>query len=284
MQLRGASFAFDDERRRTYVMGVVNVTPDSFSDGGRYLGREAAIARGRELGAAGADLLDVGGESTRPGAAPVDAAEEWARIGEVIAALAALPVPVSVDTYKAEVAGRALAAGAQVVNDVSGGALDPAILDVAARADAVMVLGHLRGDPRTMQKEIAFADVFEEVTTELAAVIARARAAGVRRIVADPGLGFGKTAAHNLVLLGRAGELSDRLGVPVMVGPSRKAFLGQLTGLPVDERGAATLGSVVAAALRGAQFVRVHDVAPARHALAVADAVVAAARASRGAP
>ena len=259
---------------RTYVMGVVNVTPDSFSDGGRFLDEGGAVAQALRLAAEGADLVDVGGESTRPGAAPVDANTERARVVPVIERLAReLRIPISVDTYKAEVASAALAAGAEIVNDVSGGLLDPRILDLCGEANAVYVAGHLRGDPRAMQERIEFSDLFAEVADEMSAALARARAAGVRRLVADPGLGFGKTVQHNVTLLARAGELSARLGVPVMVGPSRKAFLGALTGLPVERRDAPSLAAAVAAAVRGADFVRLHAVADARAALAVADAV-----------
>jgi dihydropteroate synthase len=195
-------------------------------------------------------------------------------VAPVVAALAGLPVPISVDTSKAEVAEAALAAGAEVVNDVSGGRLDPRIREVCAAHGAVMIVSHLRGAPRDMQARIEFRDVFEEVADELAEALAQARAAGVTQLIADPGLGFGKTAEHNLVLIARAGELGERLGVPVMLGPSRKSFLGKLAGRPVEDRLAATLGAVVAGALAGAAFVRVHDVAPAREALAVADAVM----------
>lgn len=258
---------------RTYVMGVVNVTPDSFSDGGRYLELDAALAHAGRLVAEGADLLDVGGESTRPGATSVDEATERERVLPLIARAASLGVPISIDTSKAAVASAALAAGAEIVNDVSGGRFDPDLLSVCARAGAPLIVGHVRGTPSAMQRSIDFVDVFEEVVAELGESIARARAAGVERLIADPGIGFGKTVAHNLVLLARAGELGERLGVPVMVGPSRKAFLGELSGRGVGERDAPSLGAAVAAAMRGADFVRLHAVADARAALAVADAV-----------
>ena len=259
---------------RTYVMGVLNVTPDSFSDGGQYLDGQAAVVRGRRLGEEGADLLDIGGESTRPGAEPADEATERARVVPVIAALAeTLPIPISVDTRKAAVAEAALTVGAAVVNDVSGGRHDPRLLEVCARFGAPLILGHLRGDPATMQGQIRFDDLFAEVAAELATQIELARAAGVTALIADPGIGFGKTTAQNLILLARAGDLSRQLGVPILVGPSRKRFLGELCGLPVGERLAPTLGAVVAAACYGADLVRVHDVAAARHALTVADAI-----------
>jgi|SRR5579871_2941931 len=265
--IRCGSAVFDGSR--TYVMGVVNATPDSFSDGGRFATVEEAVAHGRLLVEQGADIVDVGGESTRPGAVPVDEASEAARVLPVIARLAALGVPVSIDTSKAAVAERAIALGATIVNDVTGGR-EPRLVEVCARAGALLVAGHWRTDGN-------HGEIFDDVAGDLARSIARARQAGVERIVADPGLGFGKTAAHNLVLLARAGELSRKLGVPVMVGPSRKRFLGELTGRPVLDRLAPTLGAVVASAMRGADFVRVHDVAEARAALAVADAVTRAA-------
>ncbi len=263
--LRCGGAVFDGSR--TYVMGVVNATPDSFSDGGAY----DPLERGRALAAAGADLIDVGGESTRPyGAVPVDAATEQARVVPVIEQLAReVAAPVSIDTYKAATAEAAIAAGAALVNDVTGGS-DPALFAVCARARVPLVVGHWR-------REGGHADVFEEVCHDLARALARARAAGVAQVIADPGLGFGKGTRENLVLLARAGELSARLGVPVMVGPSRKRFLGELTGRPVGERLAPSLGAAVAAAMRGADFVRMHDVAEARAALTVADAVRGAA-------
>jgi dihydropteroate synthase len=253
---------------RTYVVGVVNVTPDSFSDGGRYLEPERAVAHGLELAASGADILDVGGESTRPGATPVDATVERERVVPVIAELARrVEVPISVDTAKPEVAEAALAVGADLVNDVSGHD-QPALWDLCARAGAALVVGHWRRDGEATHRAL-----FDEVARELDADLGAARRAGVTRLIADPGLGFGKTAAHNLELLARAGELSARLGAPVMVGPSRKRFLGALTGRPPAERDAATVGACVAAAMRGADFVRVHDVRAVRDALAAADAV-----------
>jgi dihydropteroate synthase len=258
---------------RTYVMGVVNVTPDSFSDGGEWLDAGRASARGRALVEAGADIVDVGGESTRPGSRPVAADEQWRRVAPVIAELAARTL-VSVDTCSAEVAERALAAGAELVNDVSGGALDAALLPVVARHGAAVILGHLRGTPATMAEAPAFGDVVGEVTEELGARIERAVAAGVARgrILIDPGLGFGKTARHNLELLGRLGELG-RLGCPIVVGASRKSFLGQLTGRPAGERELATAAADAIAILHGAHVVRVHDVAAQIDAVRVADAV-----------
>src|SRR5262245_16794641 len=272
---------------RVTIVAVLNATPDSFSDGGRFvdadgaLDLEAALDAARALVAAGAHVLDVGGESTRPGASPVPASVEIARTRPLVEALAkVLPVPVSIDTRRAAVAEAALEAGARVVNDVSGLRADPALAERAARAGATLIVGHLRGEPARMQQEIAFTDVVAEVGDELAAALARARDAGVprARLVADPGLGFGKKLPHNLALLANLGELRARLGVPLLVGPSRKSFLGELTGEPVGARDAASAVACGIAAFTGADAVRVHDVAGARRAVAIG----AALRAARG--
>ena len=274
LELGGRTFAWGT---RTYVMGVVNVTPDSFSDGGRYLGAEAAIAHGVALVEAGADLLDVGGESTRPGAQPVGVEEELARVVPVIEGLRAhTSVPLSVDTTKAAVAREALRAGAHLINDITGFGSDAELPRVVAEAGAACCLMHIQGTPATMQQAPRYDDLVDEVLAFLEAAVARAVAAGVPRgrILLDPGIGFGKTFDHNLYLLRRLGELRV-LGLPLLVGTSRKGFLGKLTGgKPASERLAATLGSVAAvAALGGAEVVRVHDVSEARDALAVADAI-----------
>ncbi|WP_257457085.1 dihydropteroate synthase [Archangium lipolyticum] len=275
--LGGRTFTFGT---RTYVMGVVNVTPDSFSDGGRYFDTERAIAHGLRLAEAGADILDVGGESTRPGSPPVPAEEEVARIVPVIQGLRArTEVPISVDTTKAAVAREALKAGAVLVNDISGFLFDPELPRVTAEAGAACCVMHIQGTPETMQKDPHYEDVVDEVLAFLEDSVARAVAAGVprERVLVDPGIGFGKTLGHNLFLLRRLGELRV-LGLPVLVGTSRKSFLGKLAGgKPANERLAATLGSVAVVAAAGdADFVRVHDVAEVRDALAVADAVRAA--------
>jgi dihydropteroate synthase len=269
---------------RPVVMGVVNVTPDSFSDGGRYLDPGAAVAHGLELAAAGADLLDVGGESTRPGAEPVDDAEERRRVVEVVRRLAAeAGVPVSIDTTKVRVASAALEAGAAIVNDVSAGRFDPAILEVTAAAGAGYVLMHMLGEPRTMQDDPQYDDVVAEVGDFLVERLDAARAAGVAEaaLAADPGIGFGKTVEHNLVLLARVRDLCDRVGVPVLVGTSRKRFLGQIVagvgGLSSEpsaaDRDDATLATVVWAIDHGARIVRVHDVRPAARAVALLHAM-----------
>ena len=272
---------------RVAVMGIVNVTPDSFSDGGRFLDPGAAVAHGIELAGQGADVLDVGGESTRPGAAPVPADEELRRVIPVVERLAATTsVPISVDTTKAAVARAAIDAGASVVNDVSAGRLDPDILGVAAEAGAGYVVMHMQGEPRTMQAEPHYDDVVAEVGDFLADRVGAARAAGVEEgaIAADPGIGFGKTVEHNLRLLAGLPAIAERVGVPVMVGASRKTFVGKVLAragavsgdLPVDQREEGTLATVVWAVERGASIVRVHDVLPAVRAVRLLDALRAA--------
>jgi len=254
---------------RPAVMGIVNVTPDSFSDGGRFLDPDTAVAHALELVAAGADLLDVGGESTRPGAEPVAEGEELRRVLPVVERLAAESgVPVSIDTSKASVAQGALAAGARVVNDVAAGA-DPVMFEAVAAAGAGLVVMHMQGEPRTMQRDPHYDDVVVEVGDFLLDRLAAARAAGVHTasLCADPGLGFGKTGAHNVELLARLGELVARLDVPVLVGPSRKSFIGHVVGDDLIARDDGTLATVTWAADQGARIVRVHDAGSASDAL-----------------
>lgn len=264
---------------RCLVVGVLNCTPDSFSDGGKYAGAEAAVEAGVAMAEAGADWIDVGGESTRPGSVAVGAEEELRRVVPVIEGLKRrleARVRISVDTYRAETAREAVRAGASVVNDISGGMLEPAILGVAAETGATVVLGHLRGAPATMMENIAFGHVVDDVAAELMARIHAAREAGCRDVWADPGIGFGKRIEHNLALLGRMDEICERLEVPVMVGVSRKAFIGQLTGRVPAERQFGTAAAVSACVLAGARAVRVHDVAPMVEVVKVADAIRAA--------
>jgi dihydropteroate synthase len=249
---------------RCLIMGVVNVTPDSFSDGGRYLDHRAAVAHGLALAAEGADLLDVGGESTRPGAGDVEEAVELERVLPVVQELARTAgVPVSVDTRKAAVARAALAAGASMVNDVSAGRHDPDLFHVAADAKAPLVLMHMRGTPATMQDDPRYDDVAAEVEAFLAERCQAAEAAGVdhEALVVDPGIGFGKRDQDNYALLDGLVRFS-RLGHPVMVGTSRKGFIGRALGAPVDQRLEGTAATVVWAVERGARIVRVHDVGP----------------------
>jgi dihydropteroate synthase len=262
------------------VVGVVNVTPDSFSDGGRYLNPGAACDRAHALAAEGADIVEVGGESSRPGARPVPAAEELRRVLPVVRRLTReLPIPVAVDTWKAPVAEAVLDAGADLLNDITALAGGPALAAAAGRAGAGLILMHMRGTPETMQQDPAYADVVGEVRAALGAAAARAEAEGVApdSIAVDPGLGFGKTVRHNLELLGRLGELCA-MGRPVMVGASRKAFLGAVLEAPLEERLEGTLAAGAAAILQGASLVRVHDVRPMVRVARVLAAI------ARGAP
>jgi dihydropteroate synthase len=263
--------------RRFTIMGIVNVTPDSFSDGGQYIDSERAIAHGLELEAEGADILDIGGESTRPGAAPVPEAVELDRVLPVISGLRARGVraEISIDTAKAGVAAEAIAAGASIVNDVTALRGDPGMAEVVAAAGVRCCLMHMRGTPRTMQDDPRYGDVVSEVTAFLQARLEHAVAAGIaaERVILDPGIGFGKTPEHNLELLRRLPELVA-LGRPVLVGTSRKSFLGRLTGRDVSHRLAATIATNLLAYAGGAQIFRVHDVAPMHDALAVTAATV----------
>ena len=261
---------------RCLVMGIVNVTPDSFADGGRYLDPAAAVAHGLELAAEGADLLDVGGESTRPGAAYVEEAVELRRVLPVVEGLAAATdVPISIDTRKAAVAAAALAAGATMVNDVSAGRDDPDLLGVAAEAGAAVVLMHMQGTPATMQDDPRYGDVLAEVEAFLQERLAAAEAAGVasEALVVDPGIGFGKRDEHNYALLAGLARLT-RLGHPVLVGTSRKGFIGRALDRPADQRVEGTAATVVWAVERGARIVRVHDVAPMVRSVRMTEAML----------
>jgi len=266
--------AFDCSER-TLVMGILNVTPDSFSDGGRFLGERAAVDHGVNMAESGADIVDVGGESTRPGSDPVGAEVEIERVVPVIERLARyLPgIPISIDTRKAEVAAAALEAGATIVNDVSGGS-DPAMFELASQHGAGIVLMHMRGDPKTMQVEPIYDDVVAEVHEYLRERVEAAEFAGVEpdRIVVDPGIGFGKDLDHNLALIRRIDAFLD-LGRPVLVGPSRKRFLGTLLDLPEDQRVEGTAAAVAWMVSRGAHVVRVHDVQEIVRVVRVVDAI-----------
>ncbi len=272
-QLPGCRF---DLSRRVLVMGILNVTPDSFSDGGRYVNPDTAVRQGLELARLGADIVDIGGESTRPGSDPVSISDELARVLPVIERLAPqLQVPISIDTSKAEVARQALAAGARVVNDVSALLGDPAMARVVSEAQAGLVLMHMLGTPRTMQRDPVYGDVVAEVACFLRERLQAAESAGIprERILLDPGIGFGKTHDHNIALFRRMGELA-RLGRPLLVGPSRKAFLGRLLeDAPPAERLEGTAAAACAAILAGARVVRVHDVAPLARVARVAVAL-----------
>jgi dihydropteroate synthase len=266
----------DPQPGRPTLMGVVNVTPDSFSDGGLYLEPQAAITHGRRLAEEGAAIVDVGGESTRPGAQPVDGPEELRRVLPVVEALAAEgSAEVCIDTTKAGVARAALAAGAAIVNDVSAFRFAPEMAGVVGIAGARCVLMHMLGEPRTMQRDPRYGDVVSEVKSFLEARLRFAVAEGVPEedVWLDPGIGFGKTVEHNLELIRRLGEIAA-IGRPVVIGTSRKSFLGGLTGRPTDERVPGTIATNVLALERGASVFRVHDVGAVRDALAVAAATV----------
>jgi dihydropteroate synthase len=257
------------------LMGVVNVTPDSFSDGGLYLDPSAAVAHGRALAGAGAAILDIGGESTRPGAAPVAAEEELRRVEPVIAALAGVAEAISVDTSKARVAEAALDAGAGIVNDVTALRGDPEMAALVADRGAGLVLMHMAGEPRTMQANPEYGDVVAEVRDFLAARLDAAVAAGIdeSRIWLDPGIGFGKSVAHNLELLRGLPELAT-LGRPIVLGTSRKSFIGKTDGSETDDRIGGTIATSILAALAGVQVLRVHDVREMSQALRVTSAVL----------
>ena len=261
---------------RPALVGVVNVTPDSFSDGGKFLDPKAAVAHGEELAAEGADIMDVGGESTRPGAEPVGAGEELARVIPVIRGLAAaVKTPISIDTRHARVAREAVAAGACLVNDVTGLTGDPEMARAVAETRAGLVIMHIQGDPRTMQQDPVYDNIMADICRFLRRSIVAAREAGVPEdhIFVDPGIGFGKRLQHNLQILARLGQLRT-LGRPIMVGPSRKRFIGEVTGIEAPaERLFGTAAACAMAVAQGALALRVHDVLQMRQAVAVAAAI-----------
>jgi dihydropteroate synthase len=258
---------------RTHLMGILNVTPDSFSDGGRYFDLENAVAQGEKLATDGADMVDIGGESTRPGADPLPLNEEIRRVVPVIEQLARrIDIPISVDTYKSQVANAALEAGACIVNDISGLTSDPQMLAVVLRQRATVVLMHMAGTPRTMQENPHYVDVVQEVREFLAGQATLAHKAGVKQIIVDPGIGFGKNLNHNFELMRNLRACSPP-GYPVLVGPSRKSFIGKILQLKIDERLEGTAAAVAACILRGAHIVRVHDVKEMKRVALVADAL-----------
>jgi dihydropteroate synthase len=271
---------------RTWLMGIVNVTPDSFSDGGRYFDAAKAVERGLEFVADGADIVDVGGESTRPGSRPVPATEEIGRILPVIESLRKqTQALLSIDSTKAAVAQAALDAGADIVNDTSAFRFDPAMPGVVARAGAGVVLMHMQGTPLTMQNAPHYDDLLGEIVTFLSDRIRVAEAAGIprERVIVDPGLGFGKTVGHNLELLRRQ-DVFNALGRPLLLGFSRKAFLGAILDLPPGERLEGTIAAAVLSVERGAHILRVHDVGPVARAVRAAEAILATAGDAAGDP
>jgi dihydropteroate synthase len=258
--------------RRPLIMGVLNITPDSFSDGGPFLDPQAAVRHAQRMAGEGADIIDVGAESSRPGSDPVCEHEELARLKPVIKRLMEeVAVPISVDTCKPAVADQTLYLGAHIINDISG-LRDERMLEVVARHGVPVVAMHMRGEPKTMQNDPQYTDVVAEVHQSLEESIQRARRTGIQQVIIDPGIGFGKTAEHNLLLLKRLTEFSS-LGCPLLVGTSRKSFIGRITGAEVGDRLSGTLATVAIAVLHGADIVRVHDVKQCREAALIAHAV-----------
>lgn len=260
---------------RPLLMGIVNVTPDSFSDGGNWFEPENAVEHALKLATDGADILDIGGESTRPGAAPVDLHEELRRTIPVVQRVRdQSPLPISIDTYRAEVARQALDAGATIVNDISGLTFDPQMINVCAASDCGIVCMHIQGTPQTMQIEPRYDDVVAEISAFFSERIQTLADGGIdpQRVVLDPGIGFGKTADHNLEILSHIAAFR-RLGRPVLIGHSRKGFLKKLLNRPVDERLFGTIGVAIAAAMQGADILRVHDIAAVRDAITAWQAV-----------
>ena len=260
---------------RTLLMGVLNVTPDSFSDGGLYFDQDKAIAHGLRMVEEGADLIDVGGESTRPGSKPLALEEELKRIIPVIETLAGkVDVPITIDTYKSAVASRAIDAGARIINDISGLHFDPAVAKVAAKHDTPLILMHIRGTPETMQKEVHYRSLLSEILQSLRESIQKAESFGVDpdQIIIDPGIGFGKTLEHNLLIIKHLSEFRV-LGKPILLGTSRKSFIGKILNAEVDQRLEGTLSTIAIGVLNGAHIIRGHDVLPAKKVIAVADAI-----------
>lgn len=261
--------------KQTLLMGVLNVTPDSFSDGGIFFDKEKAIARGLKMVEEGADFIDIGGESTRPGSKPLGLDEELRRVIPVIEFLAKkVDVPISIDTYKSAVAKKSIEAGAQIINDISGLHLDPSLSQVAAKEDVPLVLMHIRGNPETMQKNIHYESLFSEIIQYLKDSIQKAESAGVdpEKIIIDPGIGFGKTVEDNLLILKNLQEFKI-LGKPLLLGTSRKSFIGKILNADVTERLEGTLSTIVVGVLNGAHIIRCHDVIQAKRAIVIADAV-----------
>jgi dihydropteroate synthase len=265
-----------DLASRTHVMGILNVTPDSFSDGGRYLDIEQAIQQGQKLAEDGADFIDIGGESTRPGSEPVSIEEEIRRVVPVIESLAKkITIPISIDTCKSEVAEAALQAGAVVMNDISAMTFDGKMASVAVKHQASVVLMHMQGTPKTMQMSPDYLNVTEDVKQFLRGRVEAANNAGIKQIIIDPGIGFGKKFEHNIQLLKELRSFSS-LECPVLVGVSRKSFLGAILNLPANERVEGTAAAVTASILNGAHIIRVHDVKEMKRVAMVSDALKSA--------
>ena len=261
--------------KRTLLMGVLNVTPDSFSDGGLYFDKEKAIAHGLRMVEEGADFIDIGGESTRPGSKPIGLEEELRRVIPVIESLAKeVDVPISIDTFKLTVAKRAIEAGAEMINDISGLHFDPDLGKIAVKEDVPLILMHIRGTPETMQKDIHYDSLFSEILQYLKESIQRAESVGFdpQQIIIDPGIGFGKTLEDNLLIIKNLSEFRI-LGKPILLGTSRKSFIGKILNAEINDRLEGTLSSIAICALNGAHIIRCHDVLQSKKAIAVADAI-----------
>ncbi|MDP2168211.1 MAG: dihydropteroate synthase [Thermodesulfovibrionales bacterium] len=273
MKITCGEYCLDFEKR-TYVMGILNVTPDSFSDAGLYFDKKSAVKRAEEMVREGADIIDIGGQSARPGSKAVPVSEELRRTIPVIEALSGrLGIPISIDTYRAKVAKEAVEAGASMVNDISGLRFDRGMASVVARADVPLVIMHIKGRPQNMQKRPRYKDLIGEIIQYLREGMGIARAAGINKIIIDPGIGFGKTFDHNLQIIKNLRRFG-RLRRPILIGPSRKAFIGAiLDGAPPEERLEGTAAAVAVSVLNGANIVRVHDVAKMSRVVKVADAI-----------
>jgi dihydropteroate synthase len=268
MTCGGYNLSFD----RTLVMGVLNVTPDSFSDGGLFFDAKNAITHAKQMVLDGADIIDIGGESTRPGSAPLSAKEELQRVLPVVTRLIhEVSVPISIDTHKPLVARACLKAGVHLVNDITGLA-SPDMATIVAEYDTPVIIMHMKGTPKNMQEHPTYHDVIEEINTFFHERITIARNAGIKNIIVDPGIGFGKTLEHNLLILKHLDAFTTH-GCPLLVGPSRKSFIGVITGLPAQERLEGTIAAVAVAVMNGAQIIRVHDVKECKRAIQVADAI-----------
>lgn len=275
VQFRGKKL---DLSSRTHLMGILNVTPDSFSDGGRFFKSEDAVRQGMKMAEEGADLIDVGGESTRPGSNPLPKEEELSRVIPVIRSLVKkTDIPISIDTYKADVARRALDAGAQMINDISALRFDPEMKKVVREFQVPVVLMHIKGTPKNMQKDPSYEDVIAEITEYLKQSIEIARDVGINRdkIIIDPGIGFGKRLQDNLNILKNLKEFSI-LKCPVLIGVSRKSFIGKILDLPMEERLEGSLAALAAAVMNGANIVRVHDVKQSKRVAGIVDAILKA--------
>ena len=253
------------------IMGVLNVTPDSFSDGGKFLDADKAVAHAKQMIKDGADIIDIGGESSRPGSDPVSEEEELKRVKPIIERLVKeIEVPISIDTCKPRVAEECIKLGAKIINDISG--LNKEMRNVAAKYKVPVIIMHMLGSPKTMQENIQYDDIINDIKSFLKDRIDKAKAAGITEIIIDPGIGFGKTTENNLQILKRLDEFKS-LGCPVLVGPSRKSFIGNITGLPVTERLEGTLAAISIAVFNGADIIRVHDVKECKRAVQIADAI-----------